>query len=58
MPQATFNAAWFVRKDLDRFFGLMIGNLIQLILIVSFCHELIYLPDNYNFGKILPGAAI
>ncbi len=58
MPQATFNPPWFVRKDLDGFFGLMIDNLIQLILIVSFCRELIYLPVNYNFGKILPGAAI
>jgi hypothetical protein len=36
----------------------MIDNLIQLILIVSFCDELIYLPDSYIFGKILPGAAI
>ena len=58
MPQATFNPPWFVRKDLDGFFGLMIDNLIQLILIVSLCRELIHLPDAYIFGKILPGAAI
>jgi AGZA family xanthine/uracil permease-like MFS transporter len=49
---------WFVRKDLDGFFGLMIDNLIQLILIVSLCRELIHLPDEYIFGRILPGAAI
>jgi AGZA family xanthine/uracil permease-like MFS transporter len=49
---------WFVRKDLDGFFGLMIDNLIQLILIVSLCRELIHLPDDYIFGRILPGAAI
>jgi AGZA family xanthine/uracil permease-like MFS transporter len=48
----------FVRKDLDGFFGLMIDNLIQLILIVSLCRELIHLPDAYIFGRILPGAAI
>ncbi len=48
----------FVRKDLDGFFGLMIDNLIQLILIVSLCRELIHLPDEYIFGRILPGAAI
>ena len=47
-----------MRKDLDGFFGLMIDNLIQLILIVSLCRELIGLPDEYIFGKILPGAAI
>ncbi|MCE3240514.1 MAG: hypothetical protein K0Q83_1021 [Deltaproteobacteria bacterium] len=54
MPQHPFNPAWFVRKDLDGFFGLMIDNLIQLILIVSLCRELIHLPDEYIFGKILP----
>jgi AGZA family xanthine/uracil permease-like MFS transporter len=58
MPQASFNPPWFVRKDLDGFFGLMIDNLIQLILIVTLCRELIRLPDEYIFGKILPGAAI
>lgn len=49
---------WLVRKDLDGFFGLMIDNLIQLILIVSLCRELIHLPDEYIFGRIMPGAAI
>src|SRR5918995_541277 len=58
MPQASFDPPWFVRKDLDGFFGLMIDNLIQLILIVTLCRELIRLPDEYIFGKILPGAAI
>jgi len=48
---------WFVRKDLDGFFGLMIDNLIQLILIVGLCRELIHLPDTFIFGRILPGAA-
>lgn len=52
-----FKPPLFVRKDLDGFFGLMIDNLIQLILIVSLCRELIHLPDEYVFGKILPGAA-
>src|SRR5215510_13769456 len=58
MPQTSFDPPWFVRKDLDGFFGLMIDNLIQLILIVSLCRELIHLPDSFIFGKILPGAAI
>ena len=58
MSQAAFNPPWFVRKDLDGFFGLMIDNLIQLILIVALCRDLIQLPDEYVFGKILPGAAI
>jgi adenine/guanine/hypoxanthine permease len=58
MSQVSFGPPWFVRKDLDGFFGLMIDNLIQLILIVSLCRELIHLPDSYIFGRILPGAAI
>jgi AGZA family xanthine/uracil permease-like MFS transporter len=58
MPQPSFKPPWFVRKDLDGFFGLMIDNLIQLVLIVSLCRELVHLPDSYIFGKILPGAAI
>jgi AGZA family xanthine/uracil permease-like MFS transporter len=58
MAQPSSNQPWFVRKDLDGFFGLMIDNLIQLILIVNLCRELIHLPDSYIFGKILPGAAI
>lgn len=49
---------WFVRKDLDGFFGLMIDNFIQLILIVSLCREVIHLPDAFIFGRILPGAAL
>ena len=58
MMQLASHPSWFVRKDLDGFFGLMIDNLIQLILIVGLCRELIRLPDSYIFGKILPGAAI
>ncbi|HKY07932.1 MAG TPA: NCS2 family permease [Candidatus Binatia bacterium] len=58
MSPSSLNPPWFVRKDLDGFFGLMIDNLIQLILIVTLCRELIRLPDEYIFGKILPGAAI
>lgn len=58
MAQTSFSPPWFVRKDLDGFFGLMIDNLIQLMLIVALCRELIRLPDEYIFSKILPGAAI
>jgi AGZA family xanthine/uracil permease-like MFS transporter len=58
MTQSSFNPPWFVRKDLDGFFGLMVDNLIQLILIVSLCRALIHLPDSLIFGRILPGAAI
>ena len=46
MPQASVSPPWFVRKDLDGFFSLMIDNLIQLILIVTLCRELIHLPTH------------
>src|SRR3989337_188270 len=49
---------WFVRKDLDGFFGLAIDNLIQLILIAGFCKVLCGMPDELVFGRILPGAAV
>ncbi|MBI4526001.1 MAG: NCS2 family permease [Deltaproteobacteria bacterium] len=58
MAHPSLHYPFLVRKDLDGFFGLMIDNVIQLILIVSLCRELIHLPDSYIFGRILPGAAV
>ena len=52
------NSPLFVKKDIDGFFGLAIDNLVQLILIVSFCKMLCGMPDELIFGVILPGAAI
>ena len=58
MSPTSLGQPWLVRKDLDGFFGLMIDNLIQLILIVSLCRELIGFPDSLIFSRILPGAAV
>jgi AGZA family xanthine/uracil permease-like MFS transporter len=52
------NFPLFVKKDIDGFFGLAIDNLVQMILIVSFCKMLCGMPDELVFGVILPGAAI
>src|SRR3989304_3295656 len=49
---------WFVRKDLDGFFGLAIDNLIQLMLIVTLSKFVAGMPDSLIFGYILPGAAL
>lgn len=49
---------WFVRKDIDGFFGLMIDNLIQLMLIVTLCRVACGFPDELIFARILPGAGI
>ena len=52
------NFSLFVKKDIDGFFGLAIDNLVQMILIVSFCKMLCGMPDELVFGVILPGTAI
>jgi AGZA family xanthine/uracil permease-like MFS transporter len=52
------NYPLFAKRDIDGFFGLAIDNLIQLMLIVSFCKTLCGMPDELVFGRILPGASI
>lgn len=52
---------FFVRRDLDGFFGLFIDNLIQLLLILQLCADQCGMTgDNRGllFERILPGAAI
>ena len=49
---------WFVRGDIDGFFGLFIDNLLQLMLITAFCGQFCGLPAELIHGRILPGAAI
>ena len=49
---------WFVRKDLDGFFGLAIDNLIQLMIIVPLSGMVAGIPNEIIFGYVLPGAAI
>lgn len=62
-PPATNLYPYFVRRDLDGFFGLFVDNLIQLLLILTLCSspflcgmtgESAYLL----YRHILPGAAI
>jgi AGZA family xanthine/uracil permease-like MFS transporter len=49
---------WFVRGDLDGFFGLFLDNLLQLMLIASLVPLLCGLPAELVWTKILPGAAV
>ncbi len=52
---------WFVRRDLDGFFGLFIDNLVQLLLIVALCGLLCGMSGEGEFlltKHILPGAAL
>ncbi len=49
---------WFVRGDVDGFFGLAIDNLVQLLLIDALCRGILGFPAALVHGRILPGAAV
>jgi AGZA family xanthine/uracil permease-like MFS transporter len=49
---------WFVRGDIDGFFGLFVDNLLQLLLILTLCPIVCGFPLEFVVGTILPGAAI
>ena len=49
---------WFVRGDVDGFFGLAIDNLVQLLLIDALCRSVLGFPAELVYGRILPGAAV
>jgi AGZA family xanthine/uracil permease-like MFS transporter len=49
---------WFVRGDIDGFFGLALDNLVQLLVLSELCRTVLGFPDALVFGRILPGAAI
>ncbi|MEI6205697.1 MAG: hypothetical protein WCP20_02825 [Desulfuromonadales bacterium] len=48
---------WFVRGDVDGFFGLFIDNMLQLMLIAVLCGNVCGMPPELVYGRILPGAA-
>ncbi len=49
---------WFVRQDIDGFFGLALDNLIQILVIVSLCQGVLQFPASLLYGRILPGIAL
>jgi AGZA family xanthine/uracil permease-like MFS transporter len=49
---------WFVRSDVDGFFGLALDNLVQLLLIDALCRTVLGFSDALIYGRILPGAAV
>ena len=54
----AFRYPIWCRGDLDGFFGLMVDNLAQVLLIVTLCKYAAGLPNELIFGRILPGVAI
>jgi len=49
---------WFVRRDIDGFFGLALDNLIQILVIVSLTQGVLQFPPSLVYGRILPGIAL
>jgi adenine/guanine/hypoxanthine permease len=49
---------WFVKRDLDGFFGLLIDNLVQLIVIAELTAVLCGFDRALIYGRILPAAAV
>lgn len=49
---------WFVRADIDGFFGLALDNLVQLLVIVGLCGHVLGFSDDLIYRHILPGAAV
>jgi len=49
---------FFVKRDLDGFFGLFVDNLVQLLLIVGLCSGLCGMQAELLYGVVLPGAAV
>lgn len=49
---------WFVRRDIDGFFGLAIDNVVQILLIVGLCQGVLGFSSDLVYGRILPGVAL
>ncbi|MBX7082623.1 MAG: NCS2 family permease [Nannocystaceae bacterium] len=49
---------WFVRGDIDGFFGLALDNLVQLLLVDALCRHVLGFPDALLYGRVLPGVAV
>jgi adenine/guanine/hypoxanthine permease len=56
--ESTHRSPWFVRGDIDGFFGLFVDNLLQLMLMVVLSGAVCGLPSSLVIGRILPGAAV
>ena len=49
---------WFVRRDIDGFFGLALDNLIQILVIVSLTQGVLQFSPSLVYGRVLPGIAL
>jgi adenine/guanine/hypoxanthine permease len=49
---------WFVRGDIDGFFGLALDNLVQLLLIGALCSGVLGFPPDLIYQTVLPAVAV
>lgn len=49
---------WFVRGDVDGFFGLALDNLVQLLLIDALCRFVLGFDGELLYGRVLPAVAV
>ena len=56
--QKNSGPQWFVRGDVDGFIGLGLDNLIQILLIIGLCQNVLGYPNELVFGTILPATGI
>ncbi len=49
---------WFVRGDVDGFFGLALDNLVQLLLIDALCRYVLGFSSELIYGHVLPAIVI
>lgn len=49
---------WFVRGDVDGFFGLAVDNLVQLLLIDTLCRFVLGFDAELLYGHVLPGVVV
>ena len=43
---------WFVRGDVDGFFGLALDNLVQLLVLSELCRTVLGFPDELIYGRL------
>jgi AGZA family xanthine/uracil permease-like MFS transporter len=55
---AKASTRWFVRGDIDGFFGLALDNLIQVLLLLTLSTKVLGFSDQLIYGKMLPGVGI
>ncbi len=48
----------FVRGDVDGFFGLLVDNLVQVLVIIALCTAVAGIPPEFILSRILPGVAL